>query len=83
MSDELSDAAKAAIRRADQREGEIGRDVLKGVPVKGLGPVRPSRSVPAARAARNRARADVGLPPSHGLSAAERKRFGLEYVQGT
>ncbi|GAA4984879.1 hypothetical protein GCM10023205_63890 [Yinghuangia aomiensis] len=83
MSDELSDAAKAAIRRADRREGEIRRDVLRGAPVRGLRPMAPSERVASAQAARDRANKSVGLTPSPGLSAAEKRRFGLEYVPGT
>lgn len=83
MDDQPSDAARAAVQRTDKRGGEISVAVLKGAPVQGLGPVPASRAAPAAQAARDRANEAVGLPPSRGLSAAERKRFGLDYRQGT
>jgi hypothetical protein len=82
MSDELSDAAKAAIQRADKREGEIRVADLRGAPIRGLGPVPPSRAVPAARAARERVRNDAGFDTSPDPAERER-RFGRDYRRGT
>lgn len=81
MSDELSDAAKAAIRRADKREGEIRKADLRGAPIRGLGPVPSSQAGPAARAARRRAReAVVDLSPD---PAERERRFGRDHRRGT
>lgn len=82
MSEELSDAAKAAIQRADKREGEIRTADLRGATIRGLGPVPPSQAVPAARAARQRAREDFGSDPSPDPTERERG-FGRDYRRGT
>ncbi|UGQ12146.1 hypothetical protein LO772_00615 [Yinghuangia sp. ASG 101] len=78
MSEERSRAARDAIQRADARDTEIRAADTAGRVIQGLGPVAASASVPAAQNARDRANAQVGRPPSRGLSAAETKRLGLK-----